>query len=369
MTQALTPAVRFENVSKHFSNGTVRAVDGVTLDIANGEFFALLGPSGCGKSTLLRMIAGFETPTAGRVFVGRDDVTDLPPHKNPVNLVFQHYAVFPHLSVEQNVGFGLRYHGCRDRAQSNRRVDEALELVRLAGYGKRRPDQLSGGQRQRVALARALVLRPKVLLLDEPFGALDAKLRREMQIEMKELQRTLGITFIFVTHDQDEALTMSDRIAVMNLGRVEQCDTAERLFERPRTRFVAEFMGAANFMEAKVVECDGTSGTVAADTGFRCKADMPKPRAAGDRVTLVVRPEKLMLRLLSSAGPGLVEIPVVVEDRSYQGVSTVWTVRNSKGERLSVFEQNDEPPGERGPIAVGGKAWACWDPRHTVVLE
>ena len=339
----MTPAVRIQNISKHFANGEVRAVDDVSLDVASGEFFSLLGPSGCGKSTLLRMIAGLETPTAGRLFVGNDDVTNLPPHRNPVNLVFQHYALFPHLSVEQNVGFGLRYHGVRDAAETAKRVAEALELVRLPGCGKRRPDQLSGGQRQRVALARALVLRPKVLLLDEPFGALDQKLRREMQLEMKQLQRSLGLTFIFVTHDQEEALTMSDRIAVMNHGRVEQVDVADRVFERPRTRFVADFIGAANFMETTT---DGRQGT------------------------FVVRPEKLLLRATPAAERERLDcIPVTIDDRSYQGVSTVWTVRNDKGERLSIYEQNDEPPGDLGPLKVGARAYACWDPRHVVVLE
>jgi ABC-type Fe3+/spermidine/putrescine transport system ATPase subunit len=335
-------AVRIQNVSKHFGGGEVRAVDGVSLDIAPGEFFALLGPSGCGKSTLLRMIAGLETTTAGRLFVGDDDVSQLAAHRNPVNLVFQHYALFPHLSVENNVGFGLRYRGIRGE-DARRRVEEALALVRLGGYGKRRPDQLSGGQRQRVALARALVLQPKVLLLDEPFGALDQKLRREMQIEMKSLQRSLGITFIFVTHDQEEALTMSDRIAVMNHGRVEQADAAERVFERPRTRFVADFMGAANFMETAV---------------------------DGEAATMVVRPEKLLLRAAPAGdGEALTSVPVTIDDRSYQGVSTVWTVRNDKGERLTVYEQNDEPPGDLGPLAVGGRAYVCWDPRHEVVLD
>jgi ABC-type Fe3+/spermidine/putrescine transport system ATPase subunit len=325
-------AVRVDDVFKRF--GDVAAVDGVSISIRPGEFFALLGPSGCGKTTLLRMIAGLETPSAGRICVAGADVTDVPAHRRPVNMVFQHYALFPHLSVEKNVAFGLRYRDVHGE-EARRRVAEALELVRLAGYGARKPDQLSGGQRQRVALARAIVLRPKVLLLDEPLGALDQKLRREMQLELKRLQRTLGITFVFVTHDQEEALTMSDRVAVMNRGRVEQLDEAEKVFERPKTRFVAEFMGAANFID------DGC----------------------------VVRPEKL--KLVSSAPVGMTSTSctrVTVEDRSYQGVSTVWTVRTDAGRKLTVYEQNAEAR-ESSTIQVGASAFVCWDARNVVTLE
>jgi spermidine/putrescine transport system ATP-binding protein len=367
------PAVHIDAVSKVFPGAgrggdDVAAVDGVTFDIPAGEFFALLGPSGCGKTTLLRMIAGLEQPTAGRVYVDGADVTDVPPHRRPVNLVFQHYALFPHLSVERNVAFGLRYRGVRG-AEAHARVEEALKLVRLEGYSARRPDQLSGGQRQRVALARALVLRPKVLLLDEPFGALDQKLRREMQLELKRLQRSLGITFVFVTHDQEEALTMSDRIAVMNRGRVEQLDDAEHVFERPRTPFVADFMGAANFFEARVVAVNDGVATLASDAaGYRTDVRVGRPPpAVGRAVRFVVRPEKIWLR--ASPEPGLTCVAVDVEDRVYQGVSILWTVRTAGGERIAVYDQNDEPPGERGLVPVGGKAWACWDPRHAVVLE
>jgi spermidine/putrescine transport system ATP-binding protein len=361
-------AVRVEGVVKRFGDDVV-AVNGVTLDIAAGEFFALLGPSGCGKTTLLRMIAGLETPTAGRITVAGEDVTHAPPHRRPVNLVFQHYALFPHLSVGQNVAFGLRYRGVRG-TEAERRVGEALELVRLAGYEARRPDQLSGGQRQRVALARAIVLRPAVLLLDEPLGALDQKLRREMQLELKRLQRALGITFVFVTHDQEEALTMSDRIAVMNGGRVEQLDHAERVFERPRTAFVAEFMGAANFIEAEVVDAgNGRVRVRSVPAAFEAELTAALRLGAGQTVRFIVRPEKLLLRAGRDAGAGLIGIPVTIEDRSYQGVCTVWTVRTGAGERLSVYEQNAERPGDRGPLSVGSRAYACWDPRHAVVLD
>src|SRR6476469_4177980 len=242
-------SVAIRGVTKRF--GETAAVDRVSLDIRRGEFFSLLGPSGCGKTTVLRMIGGFETPTEGSIAIEGADMTDTPPYLRPVNMVFQHYALFPHLTVGQNVAFGLRYRPL-DGPARDRRVGEVLELLQLSGFETRRPDQLSGGQRQRVALARALALEPRVLLLDEPLGALDQKLRKEMQVELKHLQRRLGITFVFVTHDQEEALTMSDRLAVMNAGKVEQMDSASEVFEHPITPFVAEFMGAGNFITAKV---------------------------------------------------------------------------------------------------------------------
>ncbi|MES1211256.1 MAG: ATP-binding cassette domain-containing protein, partial [Acidobacteriota bacterium] len=242
-------------VTKRFGDRSqeTTAVDGVSLEIGRGEFFALLGPSGCGKTTLLRLIGGLEEPTSGAILIDGADVTAVPPHRRPVNMVFQHYALFPHLTVAENVAFGLRYKGLPKRAWSAK-VGEALALVRLSGLEKRRPDQLSGGQRQRVALARALALEPRVLLLDEPLGALDQKLRKEVQVELKTLHRTLGITFIFVTHDQEEALAMSDRIAVMSLGRVAQVGSPAEIFERPETELVADFKGAANFFTAEVRE-------------------------------------------------------------------------------------------------------------------
>jgi spermidine/putrescine transport system ATP-binding protein len=359
------PAVQVDHVSKRF--GGVVAVDGVSLQVAAGEFFALLGPSGCGKTTLLRMIAGLEVPSAGRIRVAGEDVSHRPAHKRPVHMVFQHYALFPHLTVTRNVGFGLRYQGIRG-AEAELRIEEALSLVQLEGYGARLPSQLSGGQRQRVALARALVLRPKVLLLDEPLSALDQKLRREMQLELKRLQRSLGITFVFVTHDQEEALTMSDRIAVLNHGRIEQLDAAERVFERPVTRFVAEFMGAANFMAARVVEATGTAATVASDAGYRFTFPTPTPSRAGRSVRFIVRPEKLLLLPPGTSRSDLACMEVEILDRAYQGVSTVWTVQNRLGERLAVFEQNDQPP-DGARLAVGGRATVCWHPRHTVVID
>lgn len=253
----MTPAVSFTSVSRHF--GAVRAVDNVTLDIAEGEFFALLGPSGSGKTTCLRLIAGFEQPTSGRIAIFGKDATATPPYRRPVNTVFQDYALFPHLSVEDNVAYGLMIAG-QGKAERRRKAGEALELVALSGFGARKPSELSGGQRQRVALARALVMQPKVLLLDEPLGALDLKLREAMQGELKSLQRQLGITFVFVTHDQGEALSMSDRIAVFDKGRIQQTGSPSEVYDRPETPFVADFVGSSNVLPPELVkELTGTS--------------------------------------------------------------------------------------------------------------
>src|SRR6476469_5466425 len=246
------PEIRLVDLAKHFRD--VRAVDGVSLDIGACEFFSLLGPSGCGKTTTLRMIGGFELPTGGRIELRGRDVTNDPPDKRPVNMVFQNYALFPHLDVGENIAFGLRRRNV-DKADIKRRVHEALELVHLTGYEKRKPNQLSGGQQQRVALARALVNRPNVLLLDEPLGALDLKLRKAMQIELKRIQQQVGITFVYVTHDQGEALSMSDRIAVMSNGKIEQLGEPREIYDRPASAFVADFIGDMNFFEADVVEC------------------------------------------------------------------------------------------------------------------
>jgi spermidine/putrescine transport system ATP-binding protein len=361
------PSVEIQDVTKRF--GEVTAVDGVSLAIARGEFFALLGPSGCGKTTLLRMIAGFETPGAGTIRIQGRDVTRIPPHRRPVNMVFQQYALFPHLTVAENVGFGLRYQRYQlKREEHGARIGEALELVRLTGLEKRRPDQLSGGQRQRVALARALVLKPEVLLLDEPLAALDPNLRREVQVELKALQRELGITFAFVTHDREEALAMSDRIAVMNQGRVEQVGSPAGVFEAPETEFVARFLGATNLFTAEVRRMedgvlllqlpDGTELTVPA---------AGPPRLRREPVRFAVRPEKLVLRAVPS--PAEVSLAVTVEDRVYHGASTEWIVRDRHGERFTVLSQNAGPAGEALPFAPGSPAFLGWDSRHSVVLR
>jgi ABC-type Fe3+/spermidine/putrescine transport system ATPase subunit len=358
------PSVEIQDVTKRFGlSSEVTAVDRVSLAIGRGEFFALLGPSGCGKTTLLRMIAGFETPDAGAIRIQGRDVTRVPPHRRPVNMVFQQYALFPHLTVAENVGFGLRY-----KSLPASKVGEALALVRLDGLERRRPDQLSGGQRQRVALARALVLEPEVLLLDEPLAALDPNLRREVQLELKGLQRELGITFVFVTHDREEALAMSDRIAVMNRGRVEQVGSPAGVFEIPETEFVARFLGATNVFTAEVRRledgvlflqlADGTGLAVPAAGSFRLRREP---------VRFVVRPEKLALRAIPS--PAEVSLAVTVEDRVYHGASTEWIVRGRGGERFTVLAQNAGPAGEMPPFSPGSPAFLGWDARHSVVLR
>jgi len=361
-------SVEIRGLTKRF--GEISAVDSVSLDIRRGEFFSLLGPSGCGKTTLLRMIGGFEQPSAGTLRIGGADMTHTPPYRRPVNMVFQHYALFPHLSVEDNVAFGLRYRGM-DREAQARRVAEVLGLVQLTGFGKRRPDQLSGGQRQRIALARALALEPEVLLLDEPLGALDQKLRKEVQVQLKHLQRDLGITFVFVTHDQEEALTMSDRIAVMNRGRVEQADEATTVFERPATEFVANFMGASNFFAARVKEAFEHAVTLDLAAGGETRVTLAPGRGrprSGDPVRFVVRPEKLELRSPGPGARGESSVSVTVEERVYQGISTVWIVRDAAGERLTVYEQNEKPFEDSTRHAVGSRLEACWDPRHAVLI-
>jgi len=295
--------IRIENITKRF--GGVTAVDRVDFGIKRGEFFSLLGPSGCGKTTLLRMIAGFEYPSEGEIYIDGAPVTDLPPNKRPSNMVFQSYAIFPHLNVADNIGYGLRRSGL-SRAERATRVEEALAMIRLPGMGKRRADQLSGGQRQRVALARALVNRPKVLLLDEPLGALDKRLREAMQIELRQIQKTVGITFVFVTHDQEEALSMSDRIAVMSNGEVLQIADPVTLYERPNCREVADFIGTMNFFEGKVIGMGGDVAEIDAGAAGRLRArNVPVALTApGSDVLVAVRPEKIVLH--RAGAPGLV---------------------------------------------------------------
>jgi putative spermidine/putrescine transport system ATP-binding protein len=309
------PAVSARGLTKHF--GDVRAVDDLDLEIADGEFFSMLGPSGSGKTTVLRLIAGFEQPTSGQVLLGEDDVTDLPPHRRDVNTVFQDYAIFPHMDVVTNVEYGLRVKRV-ERKERRRRAEEALAVVRLEGYGGRRPNQLSGGQRQRVALARALVNRPKVLLLDEPLGALDLKLRREMQLELKQIQRDVGITFVFVTHDQEEALSMSDRVAVFNEGKVEQVAAPVELYETPASPFVAGFVGTSNRIGGEAAQqVLGTAGDYA------------------------VRPEKLRVDAPGvEVEPDEVAVPGRVREVVYLGPSTHAIVELDAGPRLTVMRPN-----------------------------
>jgi spermidine/putrescine transport system ATP-binding protein len=361
----VAPSIETRGVTKRFEE--VTAVDDVSLRVRRGEFFSLLGPSGCGKTTLLRLIAGLETPSAGSIEIGGAEMTEVPAHRRPVNLVFQQYALFPHLSVAENVGFGLRYQSL-PRVVHAARVTEALSLVRLAGLERRRPDQLSGGQRQRVALARALALEPQVLLLDEPLSALDRQLREEMQVELKTLQRRVGITFLLVTHDQEEALAMSDRVAVMNRGRIEQLGTPSEVYDRPATPFVATFLGAANFWTAEVRGVTGETLTLALGAGAEMAVPVPPGRSfeAGESVRLLVRPEKLrLLPVPPERGPAL---PVTVLDRLYQGASTIWTVGDARGERYQVHVQNAGGVGETGVLQVGGGGFLSWEPRDSVVL-
>ncbi|HEV7810773.1 MAG TPA: ABC transporter ATP-binding protein [Candidatus Limnocylindrales bacterium] len=356
-----TPEIRLTDLSKHFRD--VRAVDRVSLDIRPGEFFSMLGPSGCGKTTTLRMIGGFELPTAGRIELRGRDVTTDPPDKRPVNMVFQNYALFPHLDVAGNVAFGLRRKGV-DKAQIARRVGEALELVHLGGYDKRKPNQLSGGQQQRVALARALVNRPNVLLLDEPLGALDLKLRKALQIELKRVQTEVGITFVYVTHDQEEALTMSDRIAVMHRGRVEQLGTPEELYERPRTRFVADFIGTSNLLAGIVESVDGSTARVRLSSGDGCLI-AAGGLASGRSIELSVRPESVRLAATNgtgSSGAGGTLLGAV-EQVAYLGGNVQYLVRTAGGLTITALAPKS---GER--IPVGGAVDVSWSPGDALVL-
>ena len=329
----------------------VTAVAGINLDMPPGEFFSLLGPSGCGKTTTLRLIAGFERPDEGQILLDGVDMAQTPPHKRNVNTVFQNYALFPHLSVSDNVAFGLKYQGI-SKGDTRKRVGEALELVRLTGFERRRPSQLSGGQQQRVALARALVLNPEVLLLDEPLGALDAKLRKQLQIELKALQEEVGITFIYVTHDQEEALTMSDRLAVMSNGRVEQVGTPSEVYEEPRTAYVADFLGVSNLMDGR---CDGmdASGRARLRLGeFELAASQGEVDARGD-VKVVIRPERVRLEESGAAGEN--RIPGMVERVVYVGSTMQVIVHLAPGQTLQAWIQNQGeglPYGQGHPVSV-----------------
>ena len=352
MAETAAPDVRLEEVVKRF-DGTI-AVDGISVEVPRGSFFALLGPSGCGKTTTLRMIGGFEEPTSGRIFLGDRDVVGLPPYKRDVNTVFQSYALFPHMSIEGNVAFGLERRGLK-KADVKGRVHEMLELVGLSGYGNRKPRQLSGGQQQRVALGRALVNHPRVLLLDEPLGALDLKLRKQMQLELKRIQSEIGITFIHVTHDQEEAMTMADAIAVMNTGRIEQLGEPEDLYERPATAYVAGFLGISNLLPATVEGPDA----VRLEDGTVVRAQVNGQ--AGD-VAAGVRPEKITI----GAGGGANELPGTIAETAYIGVATQVVVRTSAG-TVQVFAQNIDSGGRVPP--PGSNVMLSWSPESTFVVD
>ncbi len=347
MSTATTPAIRLTGLRKEFTGSPpVVAVDGADLDIGRGEFFSMLGPSGSGKTTVLRMIAGFEPPTSGSIELGGADVTNVPPNRRDVNTVFQDYALFPHMTVQQNVEYGLRVKKVPAR-EATARAQEALEKVRLGDHGRRRPSQLSGGQRQRVALARALVNEPQVLLLDEPLGALDLKLREEMQVELKQIQRDAGITFLFVTHDQEEALTLSDRIAVFNAGRIEQVGTAREVYEHPASAFVAGFVGTSNLLSGPVAhEVLGAAGSVG------------------------IRPEKVRVAAAGDPRPdGFVGAPGEVAEVVYAGPVTRYVIDLDAGGRLTSVTQNDEDAtSRRAGLERGSRVDVLWHPSSIIEI-
>ncbi|PTY07215.1 spermidine/putrescine ABC transporter ATP-binding protein [Opitutaceae bacterium EW11] len=328
--------IEIRDVTKRF--GSFTAVDRVTLTVEPGEFLTLLGPSGCGKTTLLRMLSGFETPTEGTIHIGSEDVTHLPPYRRNVNQVFQSYALFPHLSVHENVAFGLRMKKL-ERDEIDRRVAEVMQLVALQGFEQRRPHELSGGQRQRVALARAIVPEPEVLLLDEPLSALDAKLRRAMQIELKRLQRQLGLTTVFVTHDQEEALTLSDRIAVMNAGRIEQLGTASFVYHQPSTPFVADFLGEANLLQAEIVGREGEAARVRTQQGWELTIAAPENLNGAKRVVISIRPEKVLVSKQRIEAGNV--FPARVAEELFQGATDRLTLQTSGGVKLTAIVANE----------------------------
>jgi ABC-type Fe3+/spermidine/putrescine transport system ATPase subunit len=356
--------ISISRVSKHF--GAVRAVDDVTFSVGRGEFFAMLGPSGCGKTTLLRMLAGFDHPTQGEIFIDGEPTAGIPPNRRPTNIVFQNYAIFPHLNVRQNIAYGL-LNKKLSKAQVRQKVEEMLTLIRLPGYGDRASTQLSGGQRQRVALARALVCEPKVLLLDEPLGALDKQLRGEMQMELRQIQRSVGITFIFVTHDQEEALTMADRVAMMSSGKVIQVDTASNLYERPASSAVADFVGTANLFPGKARQ---VGDVVTMEAGALGSLHVPRRDTAlreGDSILIVVRPEKL--RLSETPPPagfnglrGRIVAQSYVGDRTYHYLDVPGSER-----RLAVASLNERVGSPRN--GEGGQdQWIVWPIENGILL-
>jgi spermidine/putrescine transport system ATP-binding protein len=355
------PCVVLRSVTKRF--GDLTAVDAVDLEIAEGEFFTMLGPSGCGKTTTLRMIAGFEELTEGRLTIDDVDMQGIPPYKRPTNTVFQSYALFPHLSVKENVAFGLRRKKVA-KGEIDRRVREELERVGLAAEANRRPSQLSGGMQQRVALARALVNQPRVLLLDEPLGALDLKLRKRLQVELKAIQRDVGITFAYVTHDQEEALTMSDRIAVMNQGRIEQIDDPEQVYDRPVTTFVAGFIGVSNLMPGTVRKT-GDRGEVELDSGVQVSTDVDGFEP-GERCQAVVRPEKLTI---GSGNGNQPSVEGLVESSLYLGTSTQLIVRLSGDTRMTVLVPNTDEAQRQQLPGGGARVQLSWAPEHMHVVR
>ena len=362
-------AIELVGVEKEFATGghDVRAVEHVDLRIAEGEFFSLLGPSGCGKTTTLRMVAGFEEPSAGRILLHGRDMVGVPPFRRDVNMVFQQYALFPHMDVFENVAFGLRRKKV-DKDEIKRRVAEALSLVELQGRETRKPRQLSGGQQQRVALARALVNRPRALLLDEPLGALDLKLRQAMQLELKRIQREVGITFVYVTHDQEEALTMSDRLVVMNAGRIEQLGNPRELYEHPATRFVANFIGTSNILTGRLERRGDTWALAGLGPDERVLVGDAGQTQPGQEVELAVRPEKVVLRAEQDPPPpGQCALRGRVTEIVYLGTSTQYRTVTDGGQAVAVYRQNTSAtPG--ADVLTGQVGWLEWPPEHSYVL-
>ena len=357
--------ISIQAVSKHF--GPVKAVDDISIDIRSGEFFSLLGASGCGKTTLLRMIAGFESPTHGEIFIEGVPMSQVPPYRRPTNMVFQNYAIFPHLTVSKNLAYGLRYEKI-DKAEMNTRVGEALEMVKLGGFGARRSHELSGGQRQRVALARALIKRPKVLLLDEPLGALDKKLRADMQIELRALQESVGITFIFVTHDQEEAMTLSDRIAVMSHGQVLQIASPKELYNRPVNVEVADFIGQMNFIDASVSRMSGERAEL--DTAGLGRISAPTGQASffqeGDAIVVAIRPEKLTLS--GGRNDGKEGVQGVMRAATYLGDRSHYYVDLPGREEPLVIAGSDSGPADHDPLERGSPVRVSWPDDALVLL-
>jgi spermidine/putrescine transport system ATP-binding protein len=362
-------AIELVRVEKEFTAGghDVRAVEHVDLRIAEGEFFSLLGPSGCGKTTTLRMIAGFEEPTSGQILLHGRDMVGVPPFRRDVNMVFQQYALFPHMDVFENVAFGLRRKKV-DKGEIKRRVTEALALVELEGRETRKPRQLSGGQQQRVALARALVNRPRALLLDEPLGALDLKLRQAMQLELKRIQREVGITFVYVTHDQEEALTMSDRLVVMNAGRIEQLGSPRELYEHPATRFVANFIGTSNILSGRLERKADAWALAGLGPDERVLIADPGRAGPGQEIELAVRPEKIVLRTEQDPPPpDRSALRAKVDEVVYLGTSTQYRTVTDGGETIAVYRQNaSATPG--ADVLAGQVGWLEWPPEHSYVL-
>ncbi len=359
------PFIKIRDVVKKFDNFV--AVDDVWLDIYKGEFFALLGPSGCGKTTLLRMLAGFETPTSGTIEIDGVDMSEVPPYRRPVNMMFQSYALFPHMSVEQNVGFGLRQEAV-PRSEIARRVAEMLELVQMSDLARRKPHQLSGGQKQRVALARALIKRPKVLLLDEPLGALDRKLREETQFELVNIQESLGLTFVIVTHDQDEAMTVSTRMAIMDRGRAVQIGTPGEVYEYPNSLYVAQFLGDVNVFECRVIDAGKDHTTVdSPEAGCQIFADRGLDALGGQEVYAVIRPEKIEIGKTLPPDTRYNCISGTVYDIGYLGNMSVYYVRLETGAKVKVTAANRSRLVER-PITWEDQVWLSWPPAASVIL-